>query len=136
VRRQSMGKTWILLLFPLLAPACASDSIRIAPAEIRSFELSTARQIQPCYRSPKIIGAARTISTRLRVRYGRDGALIGPPELISQAGVTETNRLYAERMAEAARMAVIRCAPVRIPPALAAYPVNEIDLLFSPVFRT
>ena len=131
-----MRKTWILLLLPLPAAACAPEAIRIAPAEIHSFELSTARQIQPCYRSPKITGAARTISTRLRVRYGPDGALIGLPELISQAGVTETNRLYAERMAEAARIAVIRCAPVHIPPAFAAYRVNEIDLLFSPVFRT
>jgi hypothetical protein len=132
-----MRKTWILLLLPLPASACAgADSIRIAPAEIRSFELSTAKQIQPCYRSPKIIGAARTISTRLRVRYGPDGTLIGLPELVSQVGVTDNNRLYAERMAEAATMAVIRCAPVRIPPAFAAYRVNEIDLLFSPVFRT
>ena len=132
-----MRKTWLPLCFTLPAAACASsDTVRIAPAEIRSFELSTAKQIQPCYRSPKITGAARTISTRLRVRYGPDGALIGPPELVSQVGITDTNRLYAERMAEAARMAVIRCAPVRIPAAFAAYPVNEIDLTFSPVFRT
>ncbi len=132
-----MGKTWILLPLTLPAAACAgADSVRIAPAEIRSFELNTARQIQPCYRSPKITGAARTISTRLRVRYGPDGSLIGPPELVEQVGVTDGNRLYAERMAEAARMAVIRCAPVRIPPAFAAHRVNEIDLTFSPVFRT
>jgi len=132
-----MRKTWILIPLTLPAAACAgSDAIRIAPAEIRDFETSTSQQIQPCYRSPKITGAARTISTRLRVRYGPDGALIGVPELISQIGVTETNRLYAERMAEAARVAVIRCAPVRIPPAFSTYRINEIDLTFSPVFRT
>jgi hypothetical protein len=132
-----MRKTWLLLLLPLPATACAGgDAVRIAPAEIRSFELSTAKQIQPCYRSPRITGVARTISTTLRVRYGPDGALIGLPKLVSQVGVTDTNRLYAERMAEAARLAVIRCTPVRIPPAFAGYRVNEIDLTFSPVFRT
>jgi hypothetical protein len=132
-----MRKTWIPFLFPLPAAACAgADSVRIAPAEVRNFELSAARQIQACYRSPKISGAARTISTRLRVRYGPDGALIGLPELVSQAGVTDTNRLYAERIANAARIAVIRCVPVRIPSAFAAYRVNEIELTFSPVFST
>jgi hypothetical protein len=132
-----MHKTWLLFLLPLAAAACTrNESIRVDPFEIRDFELSTARQIRPCYRSPKITGAARTISTRLRVRYGPDGALLGLPELISQVGVTDTNRLYAQRMAEAARMAVIRCAPVRIPSAFAAYRINEIDLTFSPVFRT
>ena len=132
-----MRKTWLLLMLLLPATACAgSDSVRIARAEVRSFELSTAKQIQPCYRSPKITGAARTISTTLRVRYGPDGTVIGLPEMVSQVGVTDGNRLYAERMAEAARIAVIRCAPVRIPPVFAAYRVNEIDLTFSPVFRT
>src|ERR1044071_7551468 len=98
-----MRNMLIPILFLPLATACASDGIRIAPAEIEKFELATARQIRHCYRSPKITGAARTISTRLRVRYGPDGGLIGLPELVSQAGVTDNNRLYAERMADAAR---------------------------------
>ena len=77
-------------------------------------------------------GNSGEIVTEIRVRYGPDGAVIGLPAVVAQRGVTPLNSSYAGRMAEAARLAVLRCAPIPIPPGLAEVPWHEIDLVFSP----
>ena len=60
-----------------------------------------------------------------------DGALIGLPRFVSQQGVTAANESYAERMAEAASLAVVRCSPLRLPAALHRGGWDEFDLIFS-----
>jgi hypothetical protein len=108
----------------------------VAPEEAHRFEASTARQVRRCYRSPRVASVGRQIVTKLRVRYAPDGSLIGMPVVLSQSGVTPVNRSYAAKMAEAASLAVIRCAPIHVPDALARYPWNELELLFSPRMQT
>ena len=128
----------IVMLAATFVPGCALTAprtIRVAAADVRQFEEVTARRVRRCYHTPHVSSSARRIATKLRVRYGPDGSLLGMPELLSQSGVTEWNSAYAGQMAEAARTAVIRCAPIHIPPAMARFPVNEIDLLFSPLLR-
>jgi hypothetical protein len=128
----------IVMLGSAVAGACAwspPGMIGLSAAEVDQFEQITARRVRRCYHTPQVTSSARRIATRLRVRYGPDGSLLGLPILLSQSGVTEWNQAYAGQMAEAARTAVIRCAPVHIPPALAHFPVNEIDLLFSPLLH-
>jgi hypothetical protein len=103
--------------------------------EINKFADEAARKAQRCYRAPRVASVGRLIVTHLRVRYAANGSVIGLPTILSQTGVTAVNRVYAGRMAEAARLAVIRCSPVVVPPKLSRQPWNELDLVFAPSRR-
>jgi hypothetical protein len=74
-----------------------------------------AEQVRRCYRRPSVPSAGRNIVTRLFARYTAVGALVGLPLLVSQQGLNPETRPYASRMAEAAKQAVLRCTPVRLP---------------------
>lgn len=93
---------------------------------------STARRIRTCYRGPRVASVGRQIITRLLVRVAADGTLGGLPEVLSQEGVHPGNRPYASRMAEAAILSVIRCAPYRMPADFVRGDWVEIELTFSP----
>jgi hypothetical protein len=103
--------------------------------EINRFADQTARTTQRCYRAPRVASDARLIVTVIRVRYSAKGAVIGLPQILAQKGVTPLNRIHAARMAEAARLAVMRCSPVVIPRRLSRQPWNELDLVFAPAVR-
>jgi hypothetical protein len=91
-----------------------------------------AEQIQRCYRTPRIPREGRQITIVLRVRYSTDGMLVGLPQPIAQRGVSPENQLYATRMTEAATLAVIRCAPLRLPPEYYRGGWDDFELTFSP----
>ena len=93
---------------------------------------SAAAQVKRCYRAPRVGREARQISTRLRVRYMADGQLATVPELLSQSGITPSNRSHAPAMAKAAMVAVVRCSPLRLPPELYQAGWEEFDLTFGP----
>jgi hypothetical protein len=122
----------------LLASGCAySPSTARAGASVDSVIAdrvlaSAAAQVRRCYRSPRVASAGKQIVTRLAVRLNPDGTLAGLPALVSQSGLTPFNRPYAGRMAEAATLAVIRCAPLRLPPDLYPMVWERFDLNFSP----
>lgn len=122
----------ILLLAPILLGACA-DAPRTAGAspEVARAIAQAADQVRRCYRTPRVPSAARQIITRLAVRYGADGSVQGMPAIVAQTGVTPETRPYASAMAEAARLAVLRCSPVRLPPGLHAG-WGDLYLTFSP----
>lgn len=125
-----------ILSAPLLLAGCAAAPAA-APAPSNKAELSAAisaaaTQVRRCYRMPRVASAGKQIVTRLRVRYAPDGTLAGLPELLSQGGVTPSNALYASRMADAARLAVLRCAPLRLPPEFYSEGWSEFELTFSP----
>jgi hypothetical protein len=124
--------TSLLILAPLLAGGCATapQSV-VADAAAGQAAAAAAVQVRRCYRDPAVPSEAKRIITHLRVRYGPDGVLIGLPALVSQQGVTAANQPYAERMAEAASLAVIRCSPLRLPPELHRGGWDEFDLFFS-----
>ncbi len=105
------------------------------PALVERVVADAARQVRGCYRAPRVASEARQIVTRLAVRYTADGTLSGAPVVIAQEGVTEANSPYARRMAEAAAAAVMRCAPLRLPPPLHATIWRELELTFRPVRR-
>ena len=118
----------------LAAAGCAQlpDPQRAEALAVHAAIRTAADQVKRCYRSPKVASAGKQISTRLRVRLAPDGTLAALPELVAQGGVTPLNQPYATRMAEAASMAVIRCAPLRLPPELYRAGWREMDLTFSP----
>ena len=100
-------------------------------AALEAAAASAGKQVQRCYRAPRIGPSGRSIVTHIRVRYAPGGTLIGDPEIVGQDGVTPANRRYAERLAEAARLAVIRCTPVDLPDAFYAAG-DSVDLTFAP----
>lgn len=89
-------------------------------------------QVRRCYRSPVKISAARQIVTVMQVRFGPDGMLLGMPLLTRQSGVTPEGAPYAGLMAEAARVAIIRCTPIAAPVELHQNGWEELYLTFSP----
>jgi hypothetical protein len=123
-----------MLLFPgLLVGGCVErPSSRLARGQIAQATASAAAQIKRCYRQPRVPSEVRQIVTRLRVRYRIDGGLAEPPILVWQSGVDSVTSVQAEKMAEAAKLAVIRCAPLRLPPEYYAGGWDEFDLTFSP----
>jgi hypothetical protein len=127
----SRATGWLLMM--ALPSGCASTAL--GPERVSQVLAEAADQVKRCYRQPRMRSAGREISTRIRVRLARDGTLAGPPQLLWQSGVSADNRDYADRMAEAARLAVIRCAPLRLPPDAYADAWSEFDLTFSPSMR-
>ena len=126
-----------LLLIALLA-ACVPPPIGAQhrggpdPRLVARVTTSAASQVKRCYRAPRLNREARQISTRLRVRFTPDGQLADVPVLLSQGGITPSNRVHAPAMAEAAMVAVVRCAPLSLPPELYQAGWDEFDLTFSP----
>jgi hypothetical protein len=102
------------------------------PLQVSAAIGAAAEQVKRCYRAPRVASAGKQIATRLRVRFAPDGSLAGLPSVVGQTGVTAVNRAYASRMAEAASLAVIRCAPLHLPPELYESGWDELDLTFSP----
>jgi hypothetical protein len=119
---------------PLLLAGCARPVAEAGPnqAAVSGAISSAAAQVKRCYRSPRVPSSARRIVTRLRVRYAADGTLVGLPRIVSQSSVTPETQPWAGRMADAASLAVIRCAPVRLPAELYVGGSYEMDLIFSP----
>lgn len=81
------------------------------------------------------MGEGKRIATRLHVRYASDGTLLGLPFVIAQTGVTPSNQLFADEMAEAAIESVVRCSPLKLPPELYRIGWNSFELTFSPALR-
>lgn len=125
-----------ILFITLLASACAtSGSVAVQQAAATAAAQEAAGQIRRCYRTPRVASAGRQISTRLRVRFQPDGSLADVPVLVAQGGITPENQAYAGKMAEAAGLAVMRCAPLKLPPEFYATGWRELDFTFSPAVR-
>ena len=128
-------------LFPviggLVLAACVTPPAApgIAPELARKVTAEAAAQVKRCYRTPRVLGEGKRITTRLHVRFAPDGSVVGLPTVISQSGVTPANRLFADEMAQAAIASVVRCSPLRLPPELYAQGWNDFELTFSPALR-
>ena len=109
--------------------------VRVDPVIANAVLASAAAQVRRCYRSPNTSSASRRIVTRLVVHFNADGSLATLPVLLGQTGVDADNGAEAPRMAEAASLAVIRCAPLRLPPEQYASIWHSIELTFSPLRR-
>ena len=91
------------------------------------------RQVQPCYELGGLGGTpAMQIVTTLRLRYNKDGSVAGNPQLVEQTGINPANRAYAQQIADVARRAVLRCAPVHLPAELYEGGWDDLDFRFTP----
>jgi len=83
-----------------------------------TLEQAIRSQVAPCW-NPPIGGAeAGKMTVQLRIQMGKDGRVLGAPQVIGQTGVTAANSVYAKAFAESARRAVLRCSPLTLPPDL------------------
>jgi hypothetical protein len=98
-----------------------------------ALERDASSQVRRCYRTPRVASTAKQISTTLRVLYAPDGTVAGIPSILSQRGITPANQAYAAKMAEAAGLAVMRCAPLKLAPDTRTTVV--MDFTFSPLAR-
>lgn len=121
-----------LLALPL--SACAQPAQPVRPPSPGSLAASAAvaEQVRRCYRAPRVPSSGRNIVTRLLARYTADGTLVGVPLLVSQQGLTNETEPYASRMAEAAKLAVLRCSRVRLPEEVGRRRGSDFLLTFSP----
>ena len=89
-------------------------------------------QVKPCYVIPTGGEGSDSIQTVLRLRFRQDGAVATPPTVAEQNGLTAANRAYAKQMADAAKRAVLRCAPLKLPADLYEGGWEDIEFVFNP----
>ncbi|WP_095011448.1 energy transducer TonB [Tsuneonella mangrovi] len=88
---------------------------QIGPSARASVVQAIIRQIKPHWQAPQ--GAdADLLVTVLSFRLNPDGSLAGTPRVVSQSGVTASNRPQAPLHAERAIRAVELAAPFNLPP--------------------
>lgn len=120
---------------PVTGQSMAPPPTPLTDADKAALDAAIAHigeQVRRCYRAPVKISAARQIVTVMQVRFGPDGMLLGMPLLTRQSGVTPEGAPYAGLMAEAARVAIIRCTPIAAPVELHQNGWEELYLTFSP----
>jgi hypothetical protein len=88
-------------------------------------------KVKPCYNPPAGGADAGQISTVLNLRLNRDGT-VASAEIGDQAGVSAQNQAYARQMADAARRAVLRCAPFALPAELYEGGWDDFGFRFRP----
>jgi type IV secretory pathway VirB10-like protein len=91
-----------------------------------------AAQVKPCYVVPAGGTDAGNIVTVLRLRFKPDGSTATTPSVAEQSGVTAANAGYARQMGEAAKRAVLRCSPLRLPAELYEGGWEDIEFVFNP----
>jgi len=133
--RASAEKVGALLKGVIGASAGKGENARaaITGAAMNGLAAAIKRQVQPCYELGALGGTpAMQIVTTLRLRYNKDGSVAGNPQIVEQTGISAANRAYAQQIAEVARRAVLRCAPVHLPAELYEGGWDDLNFRFTP----
>jgi hypothetical protein len=85
------------------------------PAESASLQQAINRQLKPHWSAPQGVDAEKLV-TVLAWELNPDGSLAGTPRVVSQSGITDSNRPQAKIHAERAIRAVQLAAPFDLPP--------------------
>ncbi len=104
----------------------------LSGAQAAGLAAAIAAQVRPCYNVPTGGAEALSIVTVLRLRFNRDGSPAGSPTVTDHGGVTPANQAYVRQMDEAARRAVLRCAPLKLPANLYEGGWDDIEFVFNP----
>lgn len=114
-----LGKDW-------LASVIGNQKQDAAPAQISAqaaagLAQAIRSQVQPCWNPPAGGADVAKLVTVLRINFRKDGTVVGQPQISSQSGVTGDNQAYARQHGEAAKRAVLRCQPLKLPADLYDY---------------
>ena len=104
----------------------------VSAQALAGLAAAIAAQVKPCYVVPAGGTDASNIVTVLRLRFNPDGSVSTAPRISEQSGVTESNQAYARQIGEAARRAVLRCSPLRLPAELYEGGWEDIEFVFNP----
>jgi hypothetical protein len=99
--------------------ATNTDETRIPASQIgrsarASLQQAINRQLRPYWDAPSGLDAEQLV-TVLAFRLNEDGSLAGTPRVVSQSGITDSNRPQAGLHAERAIRAVQRAQPFDLP---------------------
>ena len=95
--------------------AKGTPAATFGPAEQASLQQAINRQLKPKWAAPQGVDAELLV-TVLAWDLNPDGSLAGPPRVVSQSGITDSNRPQAKLHAEHAIRAVQLAAPFDLPP--------------------
>lgn len=104
----------------------------ISGPQMAGLAAAIAAQVKPCYNVPSGGADAARIVTILRLRFARDGSVSGTPTVVDHEGVTSSNQSYVRQMDDAARRAVLRCAPLKLPADLYEGGWEDTEFVFNP----
>ncbi len=105
----------------------------ISPIAMNGLVALIASQVKPCYTIPAGGADAASIISRVRLRLKRDGSIGVAPEVVGNLGVNGANQPYLQQMNEAARRALQRCAPYKLPAELYEGGWEDLIFRFNPV---
>lgn len=88
-------------------------------------------QVTPCWNPPVAEEGYGHVTVTLRMALERSGNVLGTPAITGIHGTSAANGAYARALAGSVRRAVLRCAPLRLPPELFDAWSN-IELNFDP----
>ena len=91
-----------------------APAVTFGAAEQASLQQAINRQLKPHWSAPQGVDAERLI-TVLAWEFNPDGSLAGRPRVVSQTGITDSNRPQAALHAERAIRAVQLAAPFDLP---------------------
>jgi len=94
--------------------ARGNPATTFGPAEAASLIQAISRQIKPHWSAPQGVDAEKLV-TVLSFELNPDGSLKGTPRVVSQSGITDSNRPQASLHAERAIRAVQLAAPFELP---------------------
>ena len=133
-RGSRLGPDFLKGITPEKSPGKAvTPRAAITGAQMASLAAAIAAQVKPCYVVPAGGTDAGNIITVLRLRFKPDGSTATAPTITDQSGVTGSNQAYARQMGEAARRAVLRCSPLRLPAELYEGGWEDIEFVFNPM---
>ena len=110
----------------------APRAATVSAQAMAGLAAAIAAQVKPCYVVPAGGTDSGNIITVLRLRFNADGSVSTEPRIAEQSGVTESNQAYARQIGEAARRAVLRCSPLRLPAELYKGGWEDIEFVFNP----
>jgi outer membrane biosynthesis protein TonB len=113
----------------------APKQATIDPRAAATLAQAIQAQVAPCWNPPIGGTDVKRMTVVIRADYGRDGRVIGQPDIVSQTGVTVGNADYSRAFAETARRAVLRCQPLKLPPKLYDF-WKSVEINFDPESMT
>jgi outer membrane biosynthesis protein TonB len=128
-----LGADFLKGLSPDKAPGkgTAPRAAAVSAQSMAGLAALLLQQVKPCYNPPAGGADAGQIATVLNLRMNRDGS-VASVEIGEQSGVNGQNQAYARQMADAARRAVLRCAPFKLPPEMYQGGWDDFGFRFRP----
>lgn len=111
--------------------AAAPRAAAISPLAMNGLVALLQKQVLPCYNPPAGGSDTASIVTPLGIKMKRDGS-VASVQIGQQSGINDQNRPYARQMADAARRAVLRCSPFKLPAELYEGGWDDFEYRFHP----